>query len=507
MASQLQVSETIAERTVETEVVRNIGIPSSLPPAERVVSVNARLEITESEARAGNVVFSGIIRSSVYYAPVGEESNVVSIRRNFSFTESVSVPGARSGFEVNVDGIISDIDFYLINDRLIGVEYIVTSDIEITVPEQIDFIEERENIEIVREEIRVRRRLREREFSRDFNSVERLRSNKPDISRVINVDSDIQIGDVETGENVVQVSGVIRNNILYLTTNEKVEYIQIKFPFENNFVIRGVKAGMSPFVEAAVISSVANRVDDRRIRINVDSIFKILVLTEELVSVPTDITSSDQIFPVRKSVIVERVVAEERTRILARGTTEIEENSPDIERIIRATGRLKGPLIADAERGGVSIDGIVDTNIIYVADLPNQPVYFTASSIPFAYFIDIDEVSQGMNVVVEGEVIKTTAQRIDQRRIRVRATVEVNLIVTERVRVSVVTGISERPVSERPTTPTRPGDGDIRYTVRSGDTLYLIAERYGVSLNSLIRANNISDSSNIRVGQQIIIPQ
>ncbi|MFW6028672.1 MAG: LysM peptidoglycan-binding domain-containing protein [Halanaerobiales bacterium] len=46
-------------------------------------------------------------------------------------------------------------------------------------------------------------------------------------------------------------------------------------------------------------------------------------------------------------------------------------------------------------------------------------------------------------------------------------------------------------------TPTSPevdisAEGGIRYIVQSGDTLFLIAQRYGVSVNTLIRANFIS---------------
>lgn len=45
-----------------------------------------------------------------------------------------------------------------------------------------------------------------------------------------------------------------------------------------------------------------------------------------------------------------------------------------------------------------------------------------------------------------------------------------------------------------------------KYRVRSGDTLSQIAERYGVSLNQLRQANNLS-SNNIRSGQKLIIPK
>jgi LysM repeat protein len=44
------------------------------------------------------------------------------------------------------------------------------------------------------------------------------------------------------------------------------------------------------------------------------------------------------------------------------------------------------------------------------------------------------------------------------------------------------------------------------YTVRDGDTLYSIAGRLGVSVDSLAKANDLSDPSRIRVGQKLTLP-
>ena len=45
----------------------------------------------------------------------------------------------------------------------------------------------------------------------------------------------------------------------------------------------------------------------------------------------------------------------------------------------------------------------------------------------------------------------------------------------------------------------------VSYTVRPGDTLYLLAQKYGVTVTSLKQANNIS-SSYLTVGQRLLIP-
>ena len=44
------------------------------------------------------------------------------------------------------------------------------------------------------------------------------------------------------------------------------------------------------------------------------------------------------------------------------------------------------------------------------------------------------------------------------------------------------------------------------HTVQRGETLYRIALRYGVSMDSIIQANNITNASRIFAGQQLIIP-
>lgn len=50
-----------------------------------------------------------------------------------------------------------------------------------------------------------------------------------------------------------------------------------------------------------------------------------------------------------------------------------------------------------------------------------------------------------------------------------------------------------------------PGPGQ-RYTVQTGDTVYSIARRFGVSPQSIQQANNLADPNVIKPGQVLIIP-
>jgi LysM repeat protein len=72
------------------------------------------------------------------------------------------------------------------------------------------------------------------------------------------------------------------------------------------------------------------------------------------------------------------------------------------------------------------------------------------------------------------------------------------------------TSTTPTPTSAAPTaTPTctpSPG-GTVIYVVRTGDTMYSIARRYGTTVQAIAQLNNIANPRYIRVGQQLIIPR
>ncbi len=62
-------------------------------------------------------------------------------------------------------------------------------------------------------------------------------------------------------------------------------------------------------------------------------------------------------------------------------------------------------------------------------------------------------------------------------------------------------------VSAAPAPVTRPANGEVlKHTVTSGESLGVIARKYGVSVGELAAANSITDPSKVRVGQQLVIP-
>lgn len=508
MPQNLRVDEVIAERILETEVVRNVSIPSDRPAAARVVSVNARVEIRSIDMETGYVIINGIIRSTIYYAAAEDPANLESIRRNFTFTERIPVRGARRGYEAEAEAVITDIDFSLINQRSINLEFTIQIDLDITAADVVPLVPPRRDIDIRRERLRIQRSVRERNYTRDLVETIRLPAAVSNIRRIVDVDNAVQITEIITAYNRVRVRGIVRSNLLFVNERGQLEYAELTYGFNENFVFNGVTPEMSAYVDTNILREEASLVDSRQLRLRTEVAFRILVVVEELVEVPTDIVSPvDGLYPVSRTILVERIVIEERTRISARDTARIPEGNPDIARVISASGNIRqGSIEVDAERGGVLISGVIDANVIYVAALPQQPVYFAPATIRFSSFLNFPQVRDNMRAFADIDIASMSASQISDRELSVRAILDVNLLVTERVRVPVITGISDRPVElPRPVPPA--ADGYISYVVRAGDTLYLIGQRFGVSVERIIAINNISNPENIQVGQTLLIPR
>ncbi|KRC89873.1 hypothetical protein ASE25_10100 [Terrabacter sp. Root85] len=63
------------------------------------------------------------------------------------------------------------------------------------------------------------------------------------------------------------------------------------------------------------------------------------------------------------------------------------------------------------------------------------------------------------------------------------------------------------PTPSKPATgPTTPSGAGTIYVVKAGDSMSVIAQRYGVSLTKLLAANKLADAGRIYVGQKIVIP-
>ncbi|MBI1276958.1 MAG: LysM peptidoglycan-binding domain-containing protein [Anaerolineaceae bacterium] len=117
------------------------------------------------------------------------------------------------------------------------------------------------------------------------------------------------------------------------------------------------------------------------------------------------------------------------------------------------------------------------------------------------------------HVVQAGETLKSIATlyglTVDELANRNSITNIDRIFVGQVLNIRASSPATPSPIPTVESTVTGETSGDapsLIYTVQGGDTLFRIATRYGLTVNDLVRANNVTDPTVIYLGQQLIIP-
>jgi len=152
----------------------------------------------------------------------------------------------------------------------------------------------------------------------------------------------------------------------------------------------------------------------------------------------------------------------------------------------------------------VIVRGYVNLQVIYVAALPDQPVHAMHRRLDFSTFIVIPGAKEGMDVDVRPLVEFITAEK-ENCHVIVELVLKVTAKVTELLQRDVVVAVA--PVAPPVTPPPvcLPGQV-ITYTIKAGDTFFLLAQRFNVNVAAIQQANPGVNPNQLTIGQVVNIP-
>jgi hypothetical protein len=85
-------------------------VPEQKPPVEKILDVDARVEITETRVLRNKVIFDGTVTLSVLYVGMLPEQPVHQLHHDFKFSNFVDVPGSMQDMDVRFNVMVEDAD-------------------------------------------------------------------------------------------------------------------------------------------------------------------------------------------------------------------------------------------------------------------------------------------------------------------------------------------------------------------------------------------------------------
>lgn len=112
-----------------------------------------------------------------------------------------------------------------------------------------------------------------------------------------------------------------------------------------------------------------------------------------------------------------------RVQSIIQDTVDIPAGKPDASRIVEANAKF---IVKDTRviKDKVIVDGDVEVKVLYVANLPSQPVHFFEDVIPFLQFIHLYGAHPGMEALVHFKTEHVDAKLISPRKAKITVVFE-----------------------------------------------------------------------------------
>ncbi len=238
-----------AKATKQIIVSEQFDVPEEKPDAERILSTQAKVVITDKKIIANKVIVDGEVRLQVVYVAMKPTQTVHSLHHTIRFSDFVEVPDAEPGMNVQVRAVIESAEVGLIKDPALFADVIIQLIVFVTETRTLrDVPTELENEEgFERLQLKVEQEIGFGETQVILRETTEVPREKPDIESVLSAMVDkTEVTETNILSGKVLIRGFVDVEIVYVSAkpNQAVHAMHQRLSFRNFVVVEGAEHGM-----------------------------------------------------------------------------------------------------------------------------------------------------------------------------------------------------------------------------------------------------------------------
>lgn len=484
----IDVNRKILSKVKNYEAQEDVIVPDVKPDILNIISTNGIPYVYKKEQSDGTVKLDGNIDVNVIYLSVDGDTRCVQTTLKFSSAIDENQIKESSYLKYNIQ--ISNIESKVLNERKISISSSLIIKYDLYEKQKLEIYNDFENIED----------LQKQENELDINSLVGINSVKASVKEDIKIDNldnaveilklDVSVANSETkiSYNKVLAKADVNVKIMYLTEDERIVVTNSNLPLMNFIEIENVKeeniCNLDYNIRNILIKINGN--DEHSITCQIE--FEItceayenknIKIVNDLYSLKSDIEydskeveidmkSTNSGYPVK---IDERIGIEDVKKVL-----DVDSNA----KIVKLTN----------SNDNSSVEGEVELKIYYEVS-SKSGLNVKSVNIPF-----ISKTQIGDNVSVKIEKNEFDLESAD---LIIKMELSLNSLNSNEQKINLIENVK---VNE-----TVPSEdySVVVYFVKPGDTLWKIAKRFKVTVDSIVKINNIDNPDLIYPGDKLYI--
>lgn len=505
--SDIVLNKTAVETGSSVVVECDIIVPDVKPDLLKILQTDAVVSLNRKEVTDGGYTVGGKVDFTVLYVPESAKG-VCSLSASAEFTDNENHPTAKDGMFMDVLADVEHLEFNLINSRKINIKAVVGIDthimekLPVSIPIQLDG----EGVMMKKERICGLNRVLQKNDEIKLTDEITIPQGKPTIETLLKSDVALRNKDIKVIAGKIVAKGELAICSLYISEGDGMAtFVENCLPFTEIIDAQGISEDNYNNIDFQVIKSSVNAIPDADgdLRmLDCDIKLGVSISSDEKVDedVIADVYSTSKKLNITSNNIeVDALKSNIDVSYTIKENVMPAEGIPPISHIYNVVAK---PYISSstAQDGKLTLEGVIDTYILYISSKEDSPVYNFKAEVPFSITIDAPSASTGDKVRA-----KITANHISYNlnaagEVELRMVLAVSAAAFGRNTVNIISDISEEEFDR--------GDSPsiVLYFIQKGDTLWDIAKRYHTKEEYIRKLNNI-DGENLTEGMQILIPK
>lgn len=496
----LNINKSICEKKEMLIVQGDMIVPDAKPDILNTVNTSGNMCIYKKEVLDGKIKIDGNILAYIMYLADGEKDNIRGLNTNLDFSETINVPEIMSGMNVDLNTTIKFIECKVLNGRKISLKATIEVNIKAYSRETVDIITDIDdkNIQVLNKQMKVNSLL-DSGFTKAFVKENISIPSEDNLVEILKAQICLVDKDIKISYNKILAKSEVEIKLVYLTEDGRICSSQNRLPLVGFIDMPNIKeeniCETSYIIKNIIIKS--NTVEEHSIYLELEAEISCMVYEEKEIRIIQDMFCPGENMTFNK-IMVNTVTNKQCRKNICNinekiGANELENcDIVDVEvtPIVNKENKLSGKIIYEGE---------LELNVILTE---NSTVGINTKKLK----IPFEKTIEGLDNIEKFKIdtsITVNSQNFEKQNGILNSNIDLNFD-TDMYRNESIPVISDIAIQEEE-------NGEdysvIIYVVKSGDTLWKIAKRFGSTVDDIVRVNGIERPDKINIGEKIYIPR